>query len=363
MYFKWRSLRYFDWLSFTLTFTLALLGALFIFSATYTTECPFSIFFKKQIMGIGMGVFIYFFFALFDYRILMRWGYTIYLGIIGLLLFTLIKGTIGMGAQRWVSLFFFKLQPSELAKLFFPAFIAYHFDFYKDEKPTFSMFVPILGILGFSFLIIRKQPDLGTALVILFSGLILVWLSGIGRKFFLITGLTCALLAPCFWYVLKDYQKNRILVFLGSGNALKERYQIEQSMIAVGSGGITGKGLLNGTQNSFRFLPEGRTDFIFAVICEEIGFLGALFIIMLYTLLMLRLLVTALTICTASAQILATGLLIHILLSALINMCMVINMLPVVGIPLPLISYGLSNLWVTLASLGWIQSISINTQK
>ncbi len=213
-------------------------------------------------------------------------------------------------------------------------------------------------VLLISFLLILKQPDLGTALIVLFSGILLLWLAGINRKFFTIAFMGCVLAAPLLWHCLKPYQKNRIMVFLGQGDSRKERYQIEQSRIAVGSGGLAGKGFLNGTQNKFMFLPESRTDFIFAVICEEWGFLGALILIGLYLTLFIRLFYVIATIKNFYAQLLATGLIIHIVFSTLINMCMVIGLLPIVGIPLPFISYGVSNLWISFASLGWLNSIA-----
>lgn len=363
MYFHWRSFRYFDWLSFALVLILASVGLLCILSATHLPECFYSSFFKKQAIGLCIGVGFYFIFALCDYHILMRWGYSFYVAIIALLLFTLFKGSVGMGGQRWINLFFFKMQPSELAKLFFPACVAYHFYMHKNDQLSFRLFVPVLILLGISCPLIMKQPDLGTALIILFSGLLLVWIAGIGRRFFIGITLVGMILAPCFWHLLRDYQKKRITVFLGAGSSHKERYQIEQSIIAIGSGGVTGKGFLNGTQNKLHFLPEGRTDFIFAVVCEELGLVGALCVIVLYFLLMIRVLCTILAICNPYAQMLAIGLFIHILLSMLINIGMVMNMAPVVGIPLPLISYGLSNLWVTLASFGWIQGIAMHERR
>jgi len=146
---------------------------------------------------------------------------------------------------------------------------------------------------------------------------------------------------------------------LGQGSEQKERYQIEQSKIAIGSGGLTGKGLLKGTQNKLAFLPEDHTDFIFSVICEEWGFLGALTILILFCLLFIRILYITIKLPSASLQIISIGLVIHIMLSVCINIGMVTGILPIVGISLPLFSYGLSNLWVTLASLGWLNNIAI----
>ena len=158
---------------------------------------------------------------------------------------------------------------------------------------------------------------------------------------------------------MKPYQQNRVLVMLGHGDARKERYQTEQSKIAIGSGGIFGKGLLKGTQNKLHFLPEDHTDFIFAVICEEWGLIGALLVILLLLALFTRLLFVVVTVETLFEQIVALGLLMPVLFSACINIGMVIGLLPIVGIPLPLMSYGMTNLIITLASLGWINNIAI----
>lgn len=364
-----RYIRSFDWVSFFLTFALAGIGLLFVFSATYRADQPFSIFFKKQALGIATGLVIYFLCCATDYRSLMRWGYFAYVGVIGLLAFTIVKGSIGMGAQRWINLGLFRLQPSELAKVLFPAFATYYF---YTENPQqqfhFKQFVPALLMLAVSFVLILKQPDLGTALILTFSGFTMLWLAGLSRKFFVYSSILFILCAPLSWHILKPYQKQRIFVFLGHGDTQRERYQIEQSKIAIGSGGITGKGFLRGTQNRLQFLPESRTDFIFSVIAEELGFIGALSLILLYALLAFRLLAITCTITEPFAQLLALGVIIHIILSAVINIGMVIGFLPIVGIPLPLISYGVSNLWMTFASLGWFNGIAmrrfyINTRR
>ncbi len=353
-----RFFRFFDWISFGLIVAIACIGLLFIFSTTYTPEQPLSIFFKKQACGLIIAIGIYMICCFSEDQTFMRWGYVGYFGVIGLLIFTLIKGSIGMGAQRWIDLFIIKVQPAELAKLLFPAFTAYHFYTLKNEHIiTFKNFVPVLIMLGLSFVLILKQPDLGTALIILCSGCIMLWLAGITKTFFIYSALIITIASPLLWYTLKPYQKNRIAVFLGYGDKHKDRYQIEQSTIAIGSGGFLGKGFLNGTQNTLRFLPESRTDFIFAIMCEEWGFLGALLVLFLYAVLFVRLFWTIQLIRAPDIQLLAAGIIMHIIFSTLINIGMVINMLPIVGIPLPLMSYGLSNLWIVFASLGWFASI------
>lgn len=354
-----RFTRHFDLISFVLCFALSCIGLLFVFSATYQIDQPFSLFFKKQLIGISLGFIIYAICSCIDFRILLRWGYFAYMFVVGLLIFTIIKGSIGMGAQRWISLGLFKFQASELAKLLFPAFAIYYFYTEKNHAPRRRVrsFIPlVISLLG-SVLLILKQPDLGTALLVLFSGTTLLWQLGLDRRFFLGALVMLSITAPLSWHMLKPYQKKRVLVFLGEGENKKERYQIEQSKIAIGSGGFMGKGFLQGTQNKLKFLPECRTDFIFSVIAEELGFLGGLLILILYTALFIRLLSLACSIKNILVQALAIGVIIHMIFSALINICMVIGLLPIVGIPLPLISYGISNLWVTLASLGWFNSI------
>jgi len=353
--------RSFDFVTFFLMLLLISCGLLFIFSATYNPEKPFSSFFIKQMIGVGGGIIIYFLCLIPDYRTLMRWGYIAYFSIIVLLIFTLIKGSIGMGGKRWLNLIFFKFQPSELTKFLFPAYTTNYLHHYKKTIIiSFSMFILPLTMLGLSFILIQKQPDLGTALVILFSGLILFWLAGLDKKFFLYSLPLVCIMAPLIWsFVLHDYQKNRIIVFLGQGNQKKEGYQIEQASIAIGSGGLFGKGLFNGTQNRLRFLPESRTDFIFAVLCEELGFIGAITMLLCYLFLFFRAFFLINTLKDVYAQLFASGLILHILLATIINIGMVLGILPIVGVPLPLMSYGLSNLWITLACLGTFQNIML----
>ena len=355
-----RHFLHFDWITFLLAATLSSIGLMFVYSATYSPEIPYSVFFKKQAFGIATGLIIYLICCFIDYRSLLRLGYLGYFGVVILLIYTILKGHIGMGAQRWIDLVFFKLQPSELAKLLFPAFIMYYLYAKKEELSfSFKEFIPILLVLGASVLLIIKQPDLGTALILLFSSIMTLWLSGIPSKFFLFSFIFLGLSAPLSWHFLKEYQKKRIAVFLGYGDTKKERYQTEQAKIAIGSGGLQGKGFLQGTQNKFLFLPESRTDFIFAVLCEEWGFLGALAIILLWAMLILRIFYCILSIKAPFLQLLALSIVMHIILSTIINIAMVVGLLPIVGIPLPLISYGLSNLWVTFASLGWFGSIAM----
>ncbi|MCL5876001.1 MAG: rod shape-determining protein RodA [Candidatus Dependentiae bacterium] len=360
MFVAKRFFRYFDWISFFLIIFLSIIGLLFVFSATYRPEQPYSIFFKKQAFGIFGGIIIYGICSAIDYRMLLQWGSVIYCIVLGLLLFTLFKGSIGMGGQRWINMGFFKAQPSELAKILFPLFAVYYL-YSRKESFTFTVyeFIPLLLTLLVSVLLILKQPDLGTALLVLISGSLLLWLASLSKEFFLYSILIMLITAPISWHFLKSYQQKRVLVFLGQGERNKERYQIEQSKIAVGSGGLLGKGFLKGTQNKLQFLPESRTDFIFSVISEEGGFIGAFALIVLFLILFSRLLLITLSINQPLIQLLAFGCIIHIIVAFIINSAMVLGLLPIVGIPMPFMSYGLSNLWITYASLGWFNNITM----
>jgi rod shape determining protein RodA len=350
-----RNIRYFDWISFGLIISLLSIGLLFVFSATSKENIPLSPFFKKQIFGAFSGIIIYFIFSFINLHTLCRLGYLGYFGALVLLVYTIFGGWIGMGAKRWISLYFITFQPSEIIKLVLPLSFAFYFD---EQKEKIKFIFPLI-MLGISFMLILKQPDLGTALVILFSGLIILWIAKLPKIFFVISMIVCLLGAPIIWKKLKPYQQQRVLVLLGHGDPKKERYQVEQSKIAIGSGGFLGKGLMKGTQNRLSFLPEARTDFIFSVLCEEWGFLGAFFVLLLFSLLFIRLTSMILSTSRLLDQLVAIGLLAPIMISTVINIGMVTGMLPAVGIPLPLFTYGLTHLWITLASLGIINNIAI----
>jgi len=348
-----------DWTNLLLIIIIAAIGTSFIYSATSTHTHPYSIYFLKQIIGTAIGIIIYFIFSTINFRTLCRWGYFLFLLTIILLLFTIIKGNIGMGAQRWIDIKLFRFQPAELTKLFLPPFIVYFFQGEPEtKKRSYKTFVIPLFVIILSFFLILKQPDLGTALIVLISGFTMLWHAGLSKKFFLCTILIGTISAPLLYQYLKPYQRKRIEVFFGSGDQQRERYHVEQSKIAIGSGGLSGKGFLQGTQNRLAFLPERRTDFIFSVLCEEWGFLRAIVVLLLYLILVTRLLLIINTIRSFFAQLLALGLLLPIILSIIINIGMVIGLLPVVGIPLPLMSYGLSHTWITYAALGWINNIT-----
>ncbi len=346
-----------DWLNFVVIIVLACVGLAAVFSATYQLEAPVSPLFKKQVGGVVAGLCVYSFFFFLNRRALVWWGSLLYVLTIGLLAFTLIRGSVGMGAQRWINVGIFKFQPSELAKLFFPAIFTRLLGLEVSPRLRLRRLMLLLFFLGSSVILILKQPDLGTALIIFFSGIVLLWMAGLGRTFFVV-GFCIALLGmPVGWRMLKPYQKQRVIVFLGGGSKQKERYQVEQSRIAVGSGGFWGKGYLQGSQSRLNFLPENHTDFIFAVICEEWGFFGAFFVVFLFFLLFTSALNRIVALASVSYQLLAIGLILPTFFSAFINMAMVLGVLPIVGIPLPFITYGLTHLLIDFASMGWYNNI------
>lgn len=340
-------------------FILFCSGLITIYSATYSfQEISYSYYFCKQLLGMLLGISLGMIASYIPFQLLINWGKAAHFIVLALLTITLIKGSTSMGAQRWISLGFLKFQPSELTKLTLPLFITNYMmnGFYKNKKKILS-WLYLCGIVFITFLLIAKQPDLGTAIIVSLSGLLILYIAGI-PSYLLKSGFIGAIIiTPFLWNMLHDYQKKRILVFIGHGESSKERYQLEQSKIAIGSGKIIGKGFLKGTQKNLKFLPESRTDFIFSVLAEEWGFLGITFILFLYIILIIRLFGQIEKIDSLYPYILSIGLSLSFILSVICNVGMTIGLLPIVGIPLPCISYGITNLWITLVSLGITNNI------
>lgn len=289
------------------------------------------------------------------YKVWTPWIYGIGLC---LLIAVMLMGKIGKGAQRWLDLGFFRFQPSEIMKLAIPMMAAWYF----DRKP-WPIHIKSLSIAAFLIfipaLLIAKQPDLGTALMVIASGLSVIFLAGISFQILLSMGILIALTAPLIWHFMHDYQKQRIFTLLNpEHDPLGSGYHIIQSKIAIGSGGVFGKGWLEGSQSHLNFLPEHATDFIFAVSGEEFGFVGSSFLIILILLTALRGFHIAKNAQTSFTRLLAASLAMTFFISAFVNIGMVMGILPVVGIPLPLISYGGTAMVTFLASFGILMSIS-----
>ncbi len=289
------------------------------------------------------------------YKIWTPWIYGI--GLI-LLIAVMLMGKIGKGAQRWLDLGLFRFQPSEIMKLAIPMMTAWYLESKKlpiQLKPLiFSALVIFLPAI-----LIAKQPDLGTAIMVSTAGLTVVFLAGIRTQILLLISLLGALVTPFIWHSMHDYQKQRIFTLLNpEQDPLGAGYHIIQSKIAIGSGGSFGKGWLEGSQSHLNFLPEHATDFIFAVSGEEFGFVGSSVLITLIILISLRGLYIAKKAQTSFTRLLAASLAMTFFLSAFVNIGMVMGILPVVGIPLPLVSYGGTAMVTFLAGFGILMSIS-----
>ncbi len=279
---------------------------------------------------------------------------------IGLLMLVavLVFGEIGKGAQRWLNLGLFRFQPSELMKIAVPVMTAWYLA-EAPLPPRYGRLLIATVIVIVPTLLIAKQPDLGTSLLIASSGFFVLLLAGVGWKLILSIVTLMAASAPVFWnYLLHDYQRQRILTFLNpETDPLGAGYHIIQSTIAIGSGGIYGKGWLNGTQSHLDFLPERSTDFVFAVFSEEFGFLGILLLLALYVAVISRGIVIAVNAQDTFSRLVAGSLTLTFFVYVFVNIGMVSGILPVVGLPLPLISYGGTSMVTIMAAFGILMSI------
>ncbi len=286
-----------------------------------------------------------------------RWSSCLYLFSIILLIVVIFYGDVGKGAQRWLDLKVFRFQPSEIVKLSVPIMIAY-FLANKTLPPESSSVIAVCIIIAIPVLLIAKQPDLGTALLVAAAGFSVLFVAGISWRLLILMGILAAAATPILWYVMHDYQKRRVLFFLNPENdPLNAGYHIIQSKIAIGSGGLYGKGWLNGTQSRLEFLPERSTDFIFAVYCEEFGMLGVLLLLCIYLFIISRGLYIAINAQNNFGRLLASGLTLTFFVYIFVNMGMVIGQLPVVGVPLPLISHGGTSMVTLMAGFGVIMAI------
>jgi rod shape determining protein RodA len=312
---------------------------------------------QRQLIRLGVGFMAMIMLAQIHPDHLRRWSPLLYLLGILLLLVVFFFGDEGKGARRWLDLGLVHFQPSEMFKLTLPMVIAW---FLADKRlpPSLSRLL-IAGLMTMvPVLLIAKQPDLGTALLVAAAGAITLFLAGISWVLIAIAGLIMAALGPLAWYLMHDYQRQRVLTFLNpESDPLGTGYHIIQSKIAIGSGGVGGKGWLNGTQSHLEFLPERHTDFIFAVISEEFGLVGVSALLCLYLFIIMRGLYIASQAQDTYSRILAGALSMVFFVYLFVNAGMVTGLLPVVGVPLPLISYGGTSLVTVLISFGILMSI------
>lgn len=312
----------------------------------------------KQVGRIALSFAALFVAAQIHPETLRRWAPILFTLALGLLLAAAILGSIGKGAQRWLDLGFMRFQPSEIMKIIVPLMVAWYLARAPLPPPLHRTFVGLILFL-IPAAVIAKQPDLGTALLIVSTGMFVLLFAGLPWRLLGAAALLAAPTALALWhYGMHDYQRRRVLTFINpEGDPLGAGYHIIQSTIAIGSGGLYGKGWLNGTQSHLEFLPERHTDFIFAVIGEEFGLLGILLLLAAYLFIILRCLYIASHAQDSFARLLAGGLTMTFLVYLFVNIGMVIGLLPVVGIPLPLISYGGSSMVTLMTSFGILMSI------
>ncbi|MDD5655218.1 MAG: rod shape-determining protein RodA [Candidatus Omnitrophica bacterium] len=346
---------------------IALIGVLSIYSSTYQKEGTlWQDIYKRQILWLALGVVCFFLMSGFNYRKLWDASYFIY-GLALFLLFLVFSlGIIRLGAQRWLKFAWFNFQPSEFAKLAVIIFLARYFS--RKSESDISLLSRKFGIfrgiaLPFIFVaipmfLVIEQPDLGSGLMILLAFVSLLYLTDVRLKYIIVLFILLVAPLPLFWNFLRPYQKERLLVFLNPNiDPLGAGYTVIQSRIAIGSGGFLGKGWLSGTQSQLYFLPESHTDFIFATFSEQWGFLGSALLISLYYLLIRQGFIIARRTQDSFGKLLAYGISILLALQVFINIAMNMGLAPVVGLPLPLLSYGGSSILVTFIALGILVNI------
>ncbi len=312
----------------------------------------------RQALRVGMAAIVMLVIAQIPTKFLRMWAPWMFIAGIVLLVLVLIMGEIGKGAQRWLDVGILRFQPSEIMKLAVPMMAAWYLHD-RPLPPTLreSLFV-LLAIALLPAVLIARQPDLGTALLIAASGILVVLLAGMSARLILGLGTLALAAAPALWFGMHDYQRQRVLTFLNpESDPLGSGYHIIQSKIAIGSGGVFGKGWLNGTQAQLEFLPERSTDFIFAVIGEEFGLLGLATLLTLYLLIVARGLYVASQAQDTFGRLLAGSISLTFFVYVFVNTGMVTGLLPVVGVPLPLVSYGGTSMVTLMAGFGMLMSI------
>lgn len=358
----------YDWLLFVVLFLILGLGVLSIYSVTYmheTASTGRTPLYMKQIYWIILGWVGFLIMAWIDYHEIIRFAYPIYAGTIFMLALVPLIGRVGMGAQRWIEIGPLSFQPSEVAKISILLALAKYFsDYYPKKGLNLKELMVPAALLLVPMVLILKQPDLGTALSVSSIFFSMLFVVGLRSKLLINFSLLSAMMSPFIgqlaWNHMKDYQKKRLLTFINPTNdPTGTGYQIIQSKIAIGSGGISGKGLFGGTQSQLRFLPERHTDFIFSVFAEQWGFLGILFLFFLF----LYLFFWTIEIATKSKDILGSlvvvGAIGLISFYFLVNIGMTLGVMPVVGVPLPLFSYGGTAMVSTMSLLGLLLNVKL----
>ena len=340
---------------------VSIIGSMSVFSIYSTESGNFSFYTKNHLTRFL--VFFSMFLVLSFVRVSFwyRQAYIFYIIGILLLLLVIFFGISASGSKRWINLFIMNLQPSELMKIaIIVCFARYYHRIQSSDIQSYKYLLqPIILLLIPCYLVIT-QPDLGTAILIAGSGLAIIWLAGLNLKYFIYSGLILLVSLPFVISILKPYQKSRILTFFNPDrDPLGAGYQIIQSKIAIGSGGLLGKGFLQGTQSYLEFLPEKHTDFIFTLFSEEFGFVGSMVLILLYALLIYRIIRIGFSSRSFFAKLYCYGFASALFLYIFVNIAMVVGLLPIVGAPLPIMSYGGSSMLSIMLGLGIVMSCKI----
>lgn len=321
-------------------------------------------FVQRQGIFTVIDVALAFFLMNFDYKMLQGYGNKLYIFNIVMLLAVMLIGHSALGAQRWIAIGPIHVQPSEFSKLIMIVSLAAILEERVGKLNTIRDLLPVAAYVGLPFLLVLKQPDLGTSLVFMAIFIGMVFVCGINLKLLFGMFAVGAASLPILWHFLKDYQKTRIMVFIDPNvDPLGAGYHIIQSKIAIGSGMIFGKGLFEGTQSQLNFLPENHTDFIFAVVGEELGFIGAAFLLLLYFIVLWRGVEIAKGASDLFGRLLAVGITSMLAFHVLVNVGMTMGIMPVTGIPLPLMSYGVSSLTTNILSIAVLLNIHLRKQK
>ena len=349
-------------LDYILIISVALLSIISLF-VMYSTDGGEVLFHTKNHF-IKLAVFfpLMIFVAFFNIKFWHNFSYIIYCLIILLLVWVSFFGIKSSGSQRWMDVYLFVLQPSELMKVAIILCLAKYYHRLKIENVnSFTSIIFVLSLITIPIIFVISQPDLGTSILIALSGLIILWLGGVKFKYFIYSFITFLISLPFIISFLKPYQKLRILTFLDPDrDPLGAGYQIIQSKIAIGSGGLDGKGFLKGTQSYLDFLPEKHTDFIFTLFSEEFGFIGSVGLLILYSIIIFRIVRIGSISRSNFARLFCFGYAFAIFIYIVVNLSMVLGLLPIVGSPLPILSYGGSSMLATMIGFGIVLSAKIN---
>ena len=356
---SYRTLRDLDWALLILSLLICGLGVLQIFSATQGTKWQNA--WWKQVVWVVAGLLLMWLISSIDYHTLLGQVPLFYVGIVMLLLLTFVMGIKIFGARRWIALpGGVLLQVSEFAKIVVVLMVARFLTELKTEAIHWRDLLKLVGLVGLPMLLVMKQPDLGTSLTylpILATG---IFLAGLRWQYALSIGVLAMLLIPFSWFLLKDYQKSRIETFLDPSRDPKgEGYQIIQSKIAIGNGGMWGRGVTKGTQTKLQFLPVPHTDFIFSAFAEEHGFVGVVVVLGLYFLLLMQIVQNAQTSPDRAGMYICMGVCSLLLFHLLVNVGMVVGKMPVTGIPLPFMSSGGSGMLSVFMMLGLVHNVRL----